>query len=158
MRGVQGDAKDPPLQGFCRRVLPVANDRVAYGCKLHSDLVLQPRHQRNADEGSLPRRLFNGIPKFSARRVRIAFRGQLLEHPVSPKMVNQRPFFNSEMTANDRQILPHRSMAEELPNQGVPIRPGFCEEEDARRKTIDAMYDQGSLSLRLQLRRKKRQG
>jgi len=71
--------------------------------------------------------------------------------------VNECSFFNAEMTANYREILPHRSVAEKLLNERFPIRPGFCKEQNPRRVAIDAMYDIGPLPLWFQLRREKRQ-
>jgi hypothetical protein len=38
-------------------------------------------------------------------------------------------------------------MAEKLPNECIAIRLGFREEQNPGRKTIDAMYDKGPLSL-----------
>jgi hypothetical protein len=49
-------------------------------------------------------------------------------------------------------------MAEKLSNQCIPIRFGFRKEQDPGRKTIDAMYHKGSLSLQLQLCGQKRPG
>jgi hypothetical protein len=72
--------------------------------------------------------------------------------------VNERPFFGADMPANYREILPHRSMAEKLSDECVSIRLGFCKEQNPGRKTIDAMYDKCSLSLRFQFCGKKRQG
>jgi hypothetical protein len=63
------------------------------------------------------------------------------------KVVNERPFFYGEMSANYCEILPHRSVAEKLSNERVSIRAGFCKEQDPGRVTIDAMYDKGPLSL-----------
>jgi len=51
------------------------------------------------------------------------------------------------MPADHCQILPHRSVAPELFHQRVSILRGFCEEQNPGRVTIDAMYDEGSLSL-----------
>jgi len=70
--------------------------------------------------------------------------------------VNERPFFDAEMSANYCEILPHRSVAKKLSNECVSIRLGFCKEQHPGRKTIDAMYDKGSLSPRLQFCRKQR--
>jgi hypothetical protein len=72
--------------------------------------------------------------------------------------VNECPFFGAEIPANYCEILSHRSMAEKLSNECVSIRLGFCKEQNPGRETIDAMYDEGSLSLRFQFCGKKRQG
>jgi len=61
--------------------------------------------------------------------------------------VDERPLFDAEMSANYCKILPHRSVAEKLPNERVSIQPCFCKEQDPGRVTIDAMYDKGPLSL-----------
>ena len=81
-----------------------------------------------------------------------------MKHSFSSKVVNERPFFDAEISANDCEILPHRTMAEKLSNECVSIRLGFCKEQNPGRETIDAMYDKGSLSLRFQFCEKKRQG
>jgi len=60
--------------------------------------------------------------------------------------------------ANHRQILPHWSMAEKLSNQCIPIRFGLRKEQHTGRKTIDAMYHKGLLSLQVQSCGKKRPG
>ncbi len=70
--------------------------------------------------------------------------------------MNERPFFDAEMSANDCEILPHRTMAEKLSNECVSIPFGFCKEQNPGGETIDAMYDKGSLSPRLQFCRKQR--
>jgi hypothetical protein len=49
-------------------------------------------------------------------------------------------------------------MGEKLSNQCVSTTLGFCEEQNPGRKTIDAMHNKSSLSLRPQLRGEKRQG
>lgn len=72
--------------------------------------------------------------------------------------MNERPFPGTYTAANYREILSHRSMAEKLPNECVSIRPGFCEEQNPGRKTIDAMYDQCPLSLPFQFFRKQGPG
>jgi len=61
--------------------------------------------------------------------------------------VNERPFFDAEMSANYCKILPHRSVAEKLSNERVSIWPCFCKEQDSGRVTIDTMYDKGPLFL-----------
>jgi len=49
-------------------------------------------------------------------------------------------------------------MAEKLSNESIPIRFSLRKEQNAGRKTIDAMYDKGSLPLQFQFRGKKRPG
>lgn len=72
--------------------------------------------------------------------------------------MTERPFFDAEMPANYYKILPHRTMAEKLSNEGISIGLAFCEKQSPGRETIDAMDNQGSLSLRFQFCGKKRQG
>jgi hypothetical protein len=48
-------------------------------------------------------------------------------------------------------------MAEKLSNECISIRLSFREEQNPGRKTIDAMYDKGSLSLHFKFCGKKRQ-
>jgi len=69
--------------------------------------------------------------------------------------MNERPFAARELAANYRKVLPHRSMAKKLSDQGLSIHLRFCKEQNPGRKTIDAMYDKRSLSLRLQFGIKK---
>jgi hypothetical protein len=71
--------------------------------------------------------------------------------------VNERPFLGAETPANYREILPHWSMAEKLSNECISIWLSFCKEQNPGRKTIDAMYDKGSLSLQFKFCGKKRQ-
>ena len=75
MNGMKSDAGNAPLRLFRRVVLSVADDRVADGGKLHPDLVLQSRDQRNADERCSAKPAFHGIPEFRARRLGITRRG-----------------------------------------------------------------------------------
>jgi hypothetical protein len=77
-----------------------------------------------------------------------------LEHSFSSKVVNKRPFFDAEMSTNHREILPHRTVFEKLSNECVSIPFGFRKEHNPGSKTIDAMHDEGSLSLRFQFCRK----
>jgi hypothetical protein len=147
MRGVKGDARDSALRRFRRVVLSVADDRMADRRKLHSDLVLQSRHQRNPDQRSGPKRAFHGIAKFRASRLGAALRGQSLKHSFPSQVVNQRPFLGAGLPANHREILPHRSMGEKLADQRVSIRLGLGKEQNPGRKPVDAMDDENSLSL-----------
>jgi len=69
--------------------------------------------------------------------------------------MNERPLAGSELTANHREILPYRCMGKKLSDQGFSVRLGFCKEQNTRSKTIDAMYDERSLSFRPQFGTKK---
>ena len=100
--------------------------------------------------------MFHDIAKFSASRLFIAFRGHLLKHSLLPKVVNQSPFVKAEMTANCCEIFPHRGVPDKLLHQCFSIWPGFCEEQNPGRVTIDAMYDEGPLPLCFQFGRKNR--
>ena len=156
MHCMKRDASNSPLRRFRYVVFSIADDRVADRRKLHSDLILQSRHQRNSDQRSGAKTAFDAIPKFSTSRLGVALRGQPLKHSFSSKVVNERPFLDAEMSAHDREILPHRSVAEKLSNQRLSIRLGFCKEQNPGRKTIDAMHHKGSLSPRFQFRGKQR--
>lgn len=158
IRCVKSDAGNSTFRGFRRVVFPVADHRVADCRELHPDLILQSRHQRNPDERGVPKRLFDGIPKFGTSRRGVAFPGQFLKHAVSSKVVNERPFFGAGTPANRREVLPHRSVGEKLSNQCVPIRLALGKEQHPGGKTIDAVHDHCPLPLPLQLRGKKRQG
>ena len=61
------------------------------------------------------------------------------------------------MPAHNREVLPHRSVAEKLLNECVSIRLSFRKEQNPRRETIDAMYDKGALSLQCKFCGKQRQ-
>ena len=157
MRRVKSDAGNPPLRGFRQVVFSVADDRVADRRELHSDLILQSRHQRHSNEGSPQKRTLDGISKLGTSRFGVALRSQYLEHSFTSKVVNERPFPGGETPAHHREILPRRSMAEKLSNEYIPIRFSLRKEQNSGRKTIDAMYDEGALSLQFQFRGKKRQ-
>jgi hypothetical protein len=158
MRCMKRDTSNSPVLRFRRMVFSVANDRVVDGGKLHPDLILQSREQRNLDERSGQQRTFDRIPKFSASRFRIVRRGRSLKHTFSSKIVNERPFSGVEMSPNYCEIPPQRGMAEKLSNKCVPIRLGGRKEQNPRRKPIDAMYDEDSSSGRFQSCAKQRQG
>lgn len=71
--------------------------------------------------------------------------------------MNECPLLQAEMTANRRQILPHRGVPDKLLNECFSIWPRFCKKQNSRRETIDAMYDVGPLPLRFQFFRKERE-
>ena len=156
MRRMKSHAGNSPLRRFRQVVFSVADDRVADGRKLHSDLILQSRRQRHPDQRSAPERAFDPIAKFRTSRLGIALRAQRLKHSFTSKVVNERPFLGAETPANYREILPHGSMAEKLSNECIAIRLGFRKEQNPGRKTIDAMYDKGSLSFQSKSRGEKR--
>lgn len=153
---MQRNPSNSTLRGFVMAVLPVADDRVAERRKLHSNLILQSRQQRNPYQGSCAQRAFDGIPEFSTRRFGVPFLAQLLIHSFSSKIVNERSLFRREMPAHQRQVLPDRSMRKKLSNQRVPITHGFGEQQNSGRETIDTMYHQSSLSESLQVLRQER--
>ena len=158
MRCMKSDASNSPLRRFRWIVLSVADHGVADRRKLHADLILQSGHERDSDERCASKGAFDGIAKLGTRRFGVASGGHLLKHSYLSKVVNERPFSDAKMPANYREILPHRSVAEKLPNERFAIRPGFCKEQDPGRIAIDAMYDIGPLSLGSQFCTKKRQG
>jgi len=128
-RCVKGHASNSTLRGFRLAVLSVADDRVADGCKLHSNLILQSSHQRNLDQRSGTKSPLDAIPEFSTGSSGVILCSQSLKHSFSSKVVNKRLFFAAEMPANCCQILPHRNMAEKLLDECVSIRLGFCKEQ-----------------------------
>jgi hypothetical protein len=158
MGRMQGDARNAPLRGFRRVVFSIADDRVSERGKLHPDLILQPRDQSYSHERGGHKRAFDGVGKLGTRRLGVALRSQLFKHSLPPKVVNERPFFGAEVSADHREVLPDRSVGEKLSNERVPIRFGLGKEQHPGRKTIDAMYDQGALPPRFQPGGKKRQG
>ena len=60
-------------------------------------------------------------------RFTVSFHAQYLMHPFFPKIVDQRSFFQIEVSANDCQVLPHRSMRKKLPDERIPIAHSFSE-------------------------------
>lgn len=158
MRCMKNDASDSTLQGFFPAILSVTDNRVADGCKLRPDLILQSRHQRNPDQRGGAKRPLDRILEFSTGRPRVTRCGQLLKHSFSSKVVNQRPFFRTEMPTNYCKILPYRSMTKKLSNECISIGLGFCKEQNPGREAIYAMDNKSPLSLRFQFCGKKRQG
>ena len=108
-------------------------------CKLHSDLILQARQQRDPDQRSPTQRTFNAVAKFSPGGFAISFRTQFLIHAFASEIVNQGSLFRGEMSTNHGQILAYRSVGEKLSNQRLAIRIGLCEEQNAGCETIGAM-------------------
>lgn len=150
MCGVKSDAGNSSLKSLCRVVFSVTDDRMADRGKLHPDLVLQSSDQRNPDQRCGSKTAFDEIPKLGASALAVTRDRQFLEHSFTSKVVNESSFFGAEISANHCEILPHRAVLPELPNQGIPVPLGFCKEKNARRKTIDAMYDKRSLPSRFQ--------
>ena len=102
--------------------------------------------------------MLHGIAKLRASRFWIVFRGHLLKHSFLPEVMNECPFLQAEVAANNCEILPHWSMPDKLLHECFSIRPGFCEEQDPGGEPIDAMHDKGLLPLRFQFCRKNREG
>src|SRR5205807_8654091 len=75
MRGMKRDASNAPLRRLCRVILSVADHRMVNRRKLHADLILQSRHQRDSDQRSGPKRAFHGIPEFSTSPGGVLLRG-----------------------------------------------------------------------------------
>ena len=72
----------------------------------------------------------------------------LLKHSFLPKVVNESPFFKAETDHElPRDDATHRGVSDKLLHECFSIWPGFCEEQNPRRVTIDAMYDKGPLPL-----------
>jgi hypothetical protein len=138
-------------------VFSIADNRVAHRRKLRSDLILQSCHQLNPDERSIRKKAFDGISKFGTSRLGVSRRAQLLKHSFTSKIVYERPCLNAETAAQYREILPYGSMSEKLSHQRISIRTGLRKQQSPGGKTIDAMHDQGSLSLQLEFCDQQRQ-
>jgi hypothetical protein len=110
------------------------------------------------DERSAQKRAFDAISKFRPSRLGVALGAQRLKHSLTSKVVNERPFLGAGTPANYREILPHGSMAEKLSNECVAIRLSFRKKQNPGRKTIDAMYHKGPLSLQPEFGGEKRPG
>ena len=158
LRRMQSHSGNPALRPLRLVVLPVAYHGVAHRGELHPDLILQSRHQRDPYQRSGLKRALDGIPKFRTSRLGITFRAQSLKHSFPPKVVNQRPFPNADPPPNNGEILPHRSVAQKLSNQCVPVRLRFCKQKHARCITVDPMHHQRPLSSPCQRGGKKREG
>ncbi len=114
MRRVQSDASDAPLRCFRGMIFSVADDWMSDRRKLHPDLILQSRRQRNPDERCGPKSTFDNKPKLRASRLRVPLRAQLLKHSFASQVVNQPSIFGGEMSTHDSEILPHRCVSDEL--------------------------------------------
>ena len=158
IRGMKSDASNQRLRRFCPVIFPIADNRVADRRKLRSDLILQSCHQLNPDERSIRKKAFDGISKFGTSRPRVSRRAQLLEHSFPSKIMHERPCLTAETAAQDREIFPYGSMSEKLLHQHISIRTGLGKQQSPGSKTIDAMHDQGSLSLQFEFCDKQRQG
>jgi hypothetical protein len=156
MGGMKSYARDAAVVGFGGMVLSVADDRMADGGELHTDLVLQSGDEGDPDERSGAQTAFDRIAKFSAGGFMSRGGGQALEHSLASKVVDERSLFGGEMSANDCEVLPHGSVGEELLDECVAIGVGFGKEQDAGRKAIDAMDDEGTLLFRFQFGGKQR--
>lgn len=142
------DAVDAPLRRFFRVVLSVADHRVADGGKLHSNLILQSRRQGDPQQRCGAQSAFDAVVKLRPRRLPRGLRDQPLKHSLPPEIVHQRCLCRLQVSANHRQILPHGSVAEKLPDQRLPVLLGFCEEHHPRREAVNAMDDKSPFSLR----------
>ena len=156
IRRMKRHAGNSTLRGFFRTVLPIADDRMPIRGKLHANLILQSRQQRNPQQGSSAKGSFDGVTKLGARSFGIPRRARLLVHTLFSKVVNQRSLLCGGMSTNHRQILSDGSMREKLPDQRVSIRIGLGEQENSGGETVDAMDDQGLLSAGLQVLQQKR--
>jgi len=121
MHCVKSDAGNSPLRRFRQVVFSVAHDRVSDRRKLHTDLILQSRRQRNSNQRCAEKRAFDRISKFGTSRFGVGLGAQLLEHSVTPKVMYELRLAGAEAPANHREILPQWSMAEKLPNEYIPI-------------------------------------
>jgi hypothetical protein len=148
MHGMESNASNKLLRRFRSVVFSIADNRVAHRRKLHSDLILQSCHQLNPDERGVRKKAFDRISKFGTSRLGVSRRPQLLKHSVPSKIVHERPCLNAETAAQYREIPPYGSMVEKLSHQRISIRTGLCKQQCPGGKTIDAMHDQRSLSLR----------
>ena len=158
MRGMKSNASNQRLRRFRPVVFSIADNRVAHRRKLRSDLILQSCYQLNPDERSLRKKAFDGISKFGTSRLRVFRRAQLLKHSFPSKIVHELPCVHAETAAQYREISPYGSMVEKLSHQRISIRTGLGKQQGPGGKTIDAMYDQGPLSLQLEFCGQQRQG
>ena len=69
MSGMERDAGNPALRCFGGMVLAVADYRVSDGGELHSYLILEARHQRDAQQRGGAQTLFHGIYQLGASRL-----------------------------------------------------------------------------------------
>ena len=60
-RCMKSDASNSPFGRFRRVVFPVADYGVSDRGKLHSDLVLQSRHQHYSDERRVPQNAIDAV-------------------------------------------------------------------------------------------------
>lgn len=114
VRRMEGNAINQLLRGFCPLVFSIADDRVAYGRKLGTNLILQSCRQFNANQRGICKHAFNAISQFSTGRVGISRRAQLLKHSFPAKIVHEPPCLNAGTAAYHREVLSYRSMVEKL--------------------------------------------
>ena len=151
MRGMKSNAGNQLLRRFRPVIFSVTDDRMAHRRTLRSNLILQACYQLNPDERSILKKAFDGISKFSTSRLGSSCRLQLLKHPFPSKIVHERPGLSAETSAHYREILPYWSMVEKLSHERISIRIGLCKQQNPGGKSIDAMHNQGSLSLPFKL-------
>lgn len=146
-RGVKGDSIDAALLSLGRMILPISNHRVSDGGELHPDLVLQPGHECHPDQGSAAHTALHRVSEFSASCPRILRHAHFLEHPFPAKIVHKGTFLRAEMSANNREVLPHGRVSKELADESVTIALRLGKEQDARGKSVDPMHNERTLSL-----------
>ena len=61
---MKGHPRDSPLCHLFRTILSVSNHRMPDGRKLHPNLVLQSRHQRDAHQSRTAKSLLYAVPEF----------------------------------------------------------------------------------------------
>lgn len=151
MRRMEGDAINKRLRRFRAMVFSVADNRMSYGRKLSSNLILQSCRQLNPNEGRIRQQAFDPIPQFGTGRLGISRGTRLLKHSFPAKIVNQGPCLVADAAAHYRQVLPYRSMVEKLSHQRISIRAGLRKQQYPGGKAIDPMHDQRPLSLRFEV-------
>lgn len=146
MLGMQRDAVNQFLVRFLAMIFSIADERVPHREKLCPDLVLQARHQLNPDERGIGKCTFNGVAQFSAGRLGISRRPQLLIHAFTPKVMDQRGSFSVESAAHHGQIFSHWRMRKKLLDQPIAITVRLGEQQNSGCKSINAVHDKGALS------------
>src|SRR5581483_3638404 len=79
-----------------------------------------------------------------------------LKHSFSSKIVNKCALSGRKMSANDGEILPDRSMSEELADQCIAVRLRFREKQKPGGKAVNTMHHERSLFSAPQFSRKQR--
>lgn len=156
-RRVQREPANLSLRGLLWGILSIPYNRMPNRHKLHSDLILQSGDERDADERCFAKIAFDRVSQFSAGALGIALASGPLKLIFPPsQMVDESACHCWETSANDREILPHRRVCDELADQRFAIGLGLGKQQQARGEPVDAVDNERPLSSKLKFRSEQR--